>query len=497
MVHLPETVVETIINNLTTNSDRNSASLVNKTWYSVDRYSRRVVYVSNCNAISPQRVIDRFPNLRSLTLKHKRGVLSYPPILVPDHDPSFDPWVDVLCNNCPLLERLWLKRARVSDQSLVMISIRFAKFKSLRLNWCSGFSVVGLSAIASSCSILEEFEVDRCNVMDNTSRLLSSFPETLTSLKSLNISCVKGLVNPIDLERLVARCPKLTTLLLNKTVYANTIQRILSQYSRFVHLGVGSANQNLEILLPYFLLSLALGKCQFIQSLSFFYLIPTKLMHAFYPICPNLVAVNLRYSAVTPNEQVKFISKCPNLRRLSVRGCIGDIGIKSVVNSCENLEELKVYHDTEITGVSEVGLIAISRGCQKLKSLILFCNRMTNDALITFAKNSPNVTCFKLIISTSKMPDHMTLQAFDHGFRAIVQSCKNLKKLGLSGLVTNDVFLYIGMYAERLEELSVLNGDESDAGLHYVFNGCKSLRKAEIRHYPYADDASLAAFYGY
>lgn len=254
----------------------------------------------------------------------------------------------------------------------------------------------------------------------------------------------------------------------------------------------------MEILLPYFLLALALERCHSIQSVAFFYVMPTKFLHAIYPICPNLVFVNFRFCARIPrNEQVKFIKKCSNLRRLYVRDCIGDEGIEVVSRNCEKLEDLRVYRGTEGIGVTEVGLTAISTGCQKLKSLTYFCTRMTNIALITFSKNCPNITSLKLIISNPKQVDYMTLQPFDHGFGAIVTSCKNLKKLTISGLLTDDVFLYIGMYAEKLEALCVMNGGDSDVGMQYVYNGCKNLRKAEISKYPFVEDAILAQIYEY
>lgn len=484
MPHLPEEVVETIINKLTANGDRNSASLVNKLWYSVDRNSRRIVYVSDCHAISPARVIERFPNLRSLTLKGKRKPGPNNRI------GSIDPWIEAMFQNCPLLEKLRLKRMVVSDENLSTIAICFRNFKSLILNSCFGFTIAGLSAVASNCSKLEQLEVESCDVTDNTGEWLNRFPETLSSLVSLNISCIKGPVNPIDLQRLVARSPKLTSLSLSRSVPGNTIRNILRNSPQLVHLGVGSTLHSLEVL------SLSLYKCQAIQSLAFFYLIPRWLLRAIYPVCPNLVSVNMRFCVVfQSNEQVNFLKNCTNLRRLWVQGCIGDEGLKVVSSSCKELEHLRVYGGTGVSSVTEVGLIAISRGCQKLKSLTYCCNQMTNAALITFSENCPNLTCFKLIISPPEQPDYTTLQALDHGFGAIVKSCKILKKLTISGLLTDDVFLYIGMYAERLQVLCVYNAGENDTGKHYVINGCKNLKKVETGKRSFDDDALLASIY--
>lgn len=117
---------------------------------------------------------------------------------------------------------------------------------------------------------------------------------------------------------------------------------------------------------------------------------------------------------------------------------------------------------------------------------------MTNAALITLSKNCPNITSFSLCIRESKKPDHVTLQPLDEGFGAIVQSCTGLRRLSLSGLLTDQVFLYIGMYGEQLEVLSATNAGDSDRGMLYVLNGCRNLRKLEVTDCPFGDSALLA-----
>lgn len=47
----------------------------------------------------------------------------------------------------------------------------------------------------------------------------------------------------------------------------------------------------------------------------------------------------------------------------------------------------------------------------------------------------------------------------DEGF---VQSCKGLKQLRLSGLLTDQVFFYMWMYAEQLKMLTTHFAGESD-----------------------------------
>lgn len=137
---------------------------------------------------------------------------------------------------------------------------------------------------------------------------------------------------------------------------------------------------------------------------------------------------------------------------------IGDKGLAEVGSTCKDLQELRVLPSNFLGAlyrVTEEGLIAVSAGCPKLNSIVYFCEQMTNSALITVAKNCPNMILFRLHVLYPLKPDPVTSEPLDEGFGAIVQACKGLKRLSLSGLLTDRVFLYIGMYAEQLETLSI------------------------------------------
>jgi transport inhibitor response 1 len=73
-----------------------------------------------------------------------------------------------------------------------------------------------------------------------------------------------------------------------------------------------------------------------------------------------------------------------------------------------------------------------------------------------------------------------------------VESCKGLRRLSVSGLLTDRVFKSIGAHADRLEMLSIAFAGNSDLGLHYILSGCKSLKKLEIRDCPFGDKPLLA-----
>lgn len=150
MNYFPDEVIEHIFEFVTKQRDRNAASLVCKSWYRIERFSRERVFIGNCYAISPERVIARFPGLKSLTLKGKPHFADFN--LVPhDWGASVDPWIEALAHSRVGLEDLRLKRMVLSDFTLDLLSRSFPNFKSLVLVSCEGFTTDGLASIAANC----------------------------------------------------------------------------------------------------------------------------------------------------------------------------------------------------------------------------------------------------------------------------------------------------------------------------------------------------------
>ncbi|KAL7135952.1 hypothetical protein ABFS83_11G133200 [Erythranthe nasuta] len=490
MNYIPEEVLEHVFDFITSHRDRNAVSLVCKSWYSVERFSRDKVFIGNCYSISPERLIARFPRLRSLTLKGKPHFADFN--LVPhDWGGHVYPWIEAMAKSGINLEELRLKRMVVTDESLELLAKSFPTFRSLVLVSCEGFTTDGLAAIASGCRFLRELDLQENEVDDRKGQWLSCFPDTCTSLVSLNFACLKGEVNVSALERLVGRCPNLTSLRLNHTVPLDALHKILARAPQLNDLGTGSFvhDPDSEICNK---LKNVLRMCTSIRSLSGFLDVNGRSLPSIYPICTNLTSLNLSYApGIYSNELIKLICHCKKLERLWILDTIGDKGLGVVASTCKELQELRVF-PSDIAAVTEEGLVAISAGCPKLNSLLYFCQQMTNAALITVAKNCPNFIRFRLCTLNPTIPDAATNLPLDEGFGAIVQSCKGLKRLSVSGLLTDQVFLYIGMYGEHLEMLSIAFAGNSDKGMLYVLNGCKKLKKLEIRDSPFGDVALLA-----
>lgn len=494
MNYFPDEVLEHVFDFLTSHRDRNAVSLVCKSWFKVEKWSRRRVFVGNCYAISPERLIARFPRVRALTLKGKPHFADFN-LVPPDWGGFVYPWIEAMAKSNIGLEELRLKRMVVSNEGLELLARSFVNFKSLVLVSCEGFTTDGLAAVAANCRFLRELDLQENEVEDRKGQWLSCFPDSCTSLVSLNFACLKGEVNLTALERLVARCPNLKSLRLNRAVPLDALQRILMHAPQLVDLGTGSYVHDPDAETVNKLIS-TFQKCKSIRSMSGFLEVAPLCLPAIYPICSNLTSLNLSYApGIHGDELIKLIHHCRKLQRLWILDCIGDKGLGVVACTCKELQELRVFPSDPFgvgnAAVTEEGLVAISFGCPKLHSLLYFCQQMTNAALITIAKNCPNFTRFRLCILDATKADPVTMQPLDEGFGAIVQSCKGLRRLSLTGLLTDQVFLYIGMYAEQLEMLSIAFAGDSDKGMLYVLNGCKKLRKLEIRDCPFGNVALL------
>nr|AIT18058.1 transport inhibitor response 1-like protein [Prunus salicina]AIT18059.1 transport inhibitor response 1-like protein [Prunus salicina] len=491
----PEEVLEHVFSFIQSDSDRNSISMVCKSWYEIERWCRRRIFIGNCYAVSPRMMIRRFPDIRSIELKGKPHFADFN--LVPEGWGGYvHPWIAAMADAYPWLEEIKLKRMVVTDETLELIAKSFKNFKLLVLSSCEGFSTDGLAAIAANCRNLRELDLHESDVEDLSGHWLSHFPDTYTSLVSLNIACLGSEFSFSSLERLVGRCPNLKSLRLNRTVPLDRLANLLHRAPQLVELGTGACSAELR---PDLFSNLAgsLSGCKELKTLSGFWDVVPAYLPAIYSICSGLTSLNLSYAIIPSPDLIKLVSQCPNLQRLWVLDYIEDVGLDALAVSCKDLRELRVFPSDPFVvepnvSLTEQGLISVSEGCPKLQSVLYFCRQMSNDALITIARNQPNFTCFRLCIIEPRTPDYITLEPLDVGFGAIVEHCKDLRRLSVSGLLTDRAFEYIGTHGKKLEMLSLAFAGDSDLGLHYVLSGCENLRKLEIRDCPFGDKALLA-----
>lgn len=155
-------------------------------------------------------------------------------------------------------------------------------------------------------------------VEDHRSQWLNHFPESSTSLVSLNFACLKGEINLAALERLVARSPNLKTLRVNHAVPLDSLQKILMRAPQIEDLGIGSFVHDPDSE-TFYKLKNTIENCKSIKSLSGFLEVAPYCLPAIYPICSNLISLNLSYAPGIPgSELIKLIRHCRKLQRLWV-----------------------------------------------------------------------------------------------------------------------------------------------------------------------------------
>ncbi|XP_074311502.1 protein TRANSPORT INHIBITOR RESPONSE 1-like [Silene latifolia] len=490
----PEEVLEHVLSFIESHSDLNSVSLVCKTWYEVDRWCRRKIFIGNCYSVDPTYVIRRFKDVRSLTIKGKPHFADFN--LVPDGWGAHSfPWIYGFSVGFPGLEELRFKRMVVTDEGLELIGSKLRNFKVLVLCSCDGFSTNGLASIAANCRNLRTLDLCESEVDDRSGNWISDFPDTYTSLESLNIACLSSELRFCSLERLVARCPNLKSLRLNRAVPLEKLAILLEKAPQLVNFGTGSFLTELSTE-AYSKLTKAFAGCKSLKGLSGLYDVVPNYLPSLYPACSGLTSLNLSYATIHSPDLIDLVSHCPSLQRLWVLDYIEDSGLEMLAQTCKDLRELRVfpsepYIQEPNVCLTEQGLVSVAMGCPKLQSILYFCRQFSNEALCTIAKNRPNLTRFRLCIIEPQSPDYLTNEPLDDGFGAIVEHCKDLRRLSLSGLLTDRVFEYIGTHAKKLEMLSLAFAGESDLGLHYLLSGCKNLRKLEIRDCPFGGKALM------
>nr|GEW81748.1 protein transport inhibitor response 1-like [Tanacetum cinerariifolium] len=496
----PDEVLERVLSLITTHKDRSSISLVSRSWYNAERWTRRHVFIGNCYSVSPQIVANRFPNIRSVTIKGKPRFSDFN--LVPD-DWGADvfPWLSVFATVYPFLKELRLKRMVVSDQSLEFLATSFVGFRNLSLLSCDGFSTDGLKAVATHCKNLTELDIQENGIEDLGGHWLSCFPESLTSLEILNFASLNSEVSFDALEKLVSRCKSLRVLKVNRNISLDQLQKLLLHAPQLMELGTGTFMQEL-VSGPLTELKNAFSNCKNLVTLSGLWDAAPLYLPVIYPACAHLTFLNLSCATLRSAELANLLAHCKSLRRLWLLDTVGDKGLEAVGSCCPLLEELRVFpadpFDQEMNlGVTEVGFISVSRGCPKLHYVLYFCRQMTNSAVVTIAKNCPDFTHFRLCIMTPGQPDYMTKEPMDEGFGTIVKTCTKLQRLAVSGLLTDRTFEYVGKYAKNLETLSVAFAGSSDLGMEYVLRGCPKLRKLEIRDCPFGNAALLSGLMKY
>lgn len=167
---------------------------------------------------------------------------------------------------------------------------------------------------------LTEFDLQENDIHVRNGDWLTTFPETQTSLECLNFATIKSKVDDTDfqyLEALVARCKSLKRLKLNREITLEQLQRLLVRAPQLVELGTGIYNQNLSWG-KLQQLQASLVRCKSLRSLSGLWDVVPTCLPTMYPVCLELLSLDLSNILLSTVDFSKFITYCHKLQRLLV-----------------------------------------------------------------------------------------------------------------------------------------------------------------------------------
>jgi len=199
------------------------------------------------------------------------------------------------------------------------------------MNWCAclNVSLTNLLCANGNCRNLRELDLRESEVEDICGHWLSHFPDSYTSLVSLNISCLANEVNFPALERLVSRCPNMHTLRLNRAAPLDKLANLLRGAPQLVELGTGAYTSEMrpEVFTN---LAAAFSGCKQMKGLSGFWDVLPSYLPAVYPVCSRLTSLNLSYATIQSPDLIKLVGQCQSLQRLWV--C--PVDIMFLINAC-------------------------------------------------------------------------------------------------------------------------------------------------------------------
>ncbi|KAL1195007.1 F-box/LRR-repeat protein 16 [Cardamine amara subsp. amara] len=390
--------------------DRKRCSLVCKKWLFVDGQNRHRLSLDAKAEILPflPSMLNRFDSVTKLALRCDRKSFSLS-----------DEALVMITVRCSNLTRVKLRGCReITDLGMESFARNCKNLKKLSCGSCN-FGTKGLNAMLEHCKILEELSVKRIRGIHELAD-----PIQLSLSSSLRSICLKELVNGQVFESLVAT----TTLKKLKII------RCLGNWDSVFQMSRDENSSLTEIHLERLQVSdiglSAISKCSNVETL---HIVKT-------PECSSLGLASV-------------VERCKLLRKLHIDGWrtkrIDDVGLLAVAKHCLNLQELVLIG----VDATQMSLSAIALNCKKLERLALCGSGLIGDTeLGCIAEKCAALRkfCIKGCLVS------------DDGIKALALGCPKLVKLKVKKcrLVTGDVKEWL---RERRRTLVVsMDGDETN-----------------------------------
>ncbi|CAA7055915.1 unnamed protein product [Microthlaspi erraticum] len=399
--------------------DRKRCSLVCKRWFSVDGQNRHRLSLDARAEILPflPSMFNRFDSVMKLALRCDRNSFSL-------SDEALV-MVSVRCSN---LTRLKLRGCReITDLGMESFARNSKNLRKLSCGSCN-FGAKGLNAILEHCKLLEELSVKRIRGIHE-----SAEPILLGSSSSLRSICLKELVNGQVFESLVG----------SKTLKKLKIIRCLGNWDKVLGMS-GDENSSLT--------EIHLERLQVTDSgLS----AVSK--------CRNLETLNILKTPECSNKGLASVAeRCKLLRKLHIDGWrtkrIGDEGVMAVAKHCLNLQELVLIG----VNATHKSLSAIASNCKKLERLALCGSGSIGDT---------EIACIAEKCAALRKFCIKGCPISDVGIKALALGCPSLMKLKVKKckVVTVGVrewlcerrrMLVVSMDGDEAKGAVMVNGDD-------------------------------------
>ncbi|CAO2830956.1 unnamed protein product [Amaranthus hypochondriacus] len=351
----------------------------------------------------------------------------------------------------------------ISDDALVLISLRCKNLTRLKLRGCRELTDFGIAAFAQNCKSLKKLSCGSCVF---GAKGLNAVLQHCVLLEEISIKRLRGINNDGGGESEPASEP------IGPGLAANSLKSIclkeLYNGQLFGPLIVGSKN---------------LKTLKLIRCLGEWDRVLELMASSNSTYCNNedngLVEIHLERVQVT-DFGLSAISHCANLEILHLvktPECT-DLGIISISDRCKLLR--KVHIDGWRTKkIGDEGLIALGKNCVNLQELVLIGISPTTTSLDVIASNCRSLERLALCSCDSIGDLEMSciaskcsaLKKFcikgcpisDNGLEALAWGCPNLVKIKVKKCrdVTKDI---VEWFRERRESLIVnLDADEIEA----------------------------------
>lgn len=366
--------------------------------------------------------------------------------------------------NCPTLVQISLTGTSVTNQGVMNLARSCRQLAEISLSY-TDVSDAGIKVLAERCRFLSRINLSWTAVTD---RSLIHLSKNCSSLKKLLLESCKGGVTDKGIERLAAGCRELVHLDLDNTPVSNLGLEALGKHcSRLEHVYLAET------------------------------LVQDAGVTALAKGCPRLKTLHLSQTIVTNKSLIALGLNCPRLSEVylpnvpSQNGTgITDVGIEAISSGCHQIRALDL---TNLNNISNDALGALSKGCKQLEiirlvgtnvtdqgvwMLVLGCSSLQRIDLDGLKSQIRNLSLEALAINCRLHSLHLTdTKVSDDGIIAMVQRQRSLKKLSIDFTeVTDQGVRSIGKKCRQLTHLTLGGQQITNAAIEAIAEGCRNLR---------------------